>query len=142
MIAVTAMYVGLIAPAIYAAFANEGLGLGPFLFSLSLLVLAACLTYNVALLWLGVAGAWMPAVASFGTGLCLCVYPIFEACQSGDLSRVAILGAAGAHFLLGLIALFSLGGDGLNRLEWMPMRDPLATADKAAVLAALRARKR
>ena len=142
MIAVSVMFAGLILPAVYAAFANVGRGPGQILYSVALLVLAAWLTYNVLLLWTGVSWAWMPAVATFGTGFFLCVYPILQACENGDFSRVAILGAAASHFLLGLIALLSLGGKWMNDLEWMPAKDPLATSDKPALLARFRARRR
>ena len=58
-----------------------------------------------------------------------------------DVELLQWYGAAAAHFAVGLVALFSLKR-WLDRISWLPNQDALARADKAAVLAALQARKR
>ncbi|HEX7902195.1 MAG TPA: hypothetical protein VF950_30830 [Planctomycetota bacterium] len=135
MIGVTVMFAGLILPILFGAFAA---GIGP---AIALVPMASWLIFNVVSLWKGQLWAWKPAVAVFLMGFVGGLIPLIVCGLTGELQGILWAGALTAHFGVGLLALFSLR-PWLNYLEWKPARDALATADKPAVLAALRALKR
>jgi hypothetical protein len=141
LIAVTVLFAGLIAPALYGAFfflrwGVSGLGMSLFCFAT-----ASCLAFNVVSLWKAEDWAWKAAVGIFLFGFVGSAIPLALVCLEWDPRAAFWAGAGTAHFAVGLVALFSLR-PWLKYHEWKPGRDLLATADKAAVLAALRTRKR
>jgi hypothetical protein len=137
LVAVTVMFLGLIVPGAFLGLRLLGfycIGIAP----LGLSVVLAC---NLAALWKGKPGAWLLAFAAFGCGFLLSGVALGCAVLEGDRRTIPWAAAATAHFAVGLLAIFSLRA-WIRELEWKLKKDPLATADKAAVLAALRARKR
>lgn len=141
LIAVSVMFAGLILPALLGAIKLVGRGPEAILLSVLLLGLASCLSCLLAALWRGKASVWMPAVSLFGFGFAISLLPLVGGILTGDRPALLWGGAATAHFLVGLIALLSLY-PWIRTLESKPARDPLAGADKAALAAGLRARKR
>ena len=141
MIAVTVMFAGLILPAVFGAFAIVGIEPYAIFFSVFLLAASSWLTFNVVSLWKGQPWAWKPAVAVFLFGFLGNLIFLVISGLAGATEVMLWTGAGTAHFGVGLLALWSLR-PWLNYLEWKPARDALATADKSAVLAALKSRKR
>lgn len=141
MIAVTVLFASLIAPALYGAFFFLRWGISGVGMSLFSFATASCLTFIVVALWKPEDWAWKAAVGIFLFGFVGSVIPLAIVCLEWEPRAAFWAGAGTSHFGVGLVALFSLR-PWLRYLEWKPGRDLLATADKAAVLAALRSRKR
>jgi hypothetical protein len=138
MIGVTVMFAGLIAPALYGA-VRIGESVGLF-FGLVLLVLAAWMGFNLRRLWKGEPWAYRAAIVLFIFGLGPSGVALTGLLLSGGWRDAALAAAAVAYFACGLGALLSLQGRWLQQQEWAPRRDPLASADKAAILKVLQNR--
>lgn len=140
MIGVTVLFAGLIGPLVLGAVWVVGFGLGGLVAAPFLLVVAGGLGIVLRQLWKGTPGAVRVSMVLFLFGLVPSAVALAGTLISAAWEEAGYAAAATAYFGCSLGAVLSLNGRWLRQQEWKSGRDALATADKAALLKALRGR--